>query len=651
MKIKSLELTNFHNQAALKVDFSDSVTNIFGANGIGKTTVLDALHFLLYQKDSKGRSDTSVRPYKLDGQLEHNVETSVKGVFEVNGYEFTLQIVHKEKWTKISGTDDRKLTGNTNEFYIDGVPKKQNEYKAFVQEYFMDPWFSLTTNPNAFPELPWKEQRKILIDLIGDIKNDDVFAANPELQSLEADLERFTTEDLKKKLDNEIKGYKSIVDEVPARIDELTKSLSDITDPELQRKQAEVTLLQAEKPLEELHAKRAAVVNGTIVNDLTNKIKVIESRMEVIRSIRRERIAQVQEPFKTKAAEITQQCENAAQQLRLLRPQMAKIEQQLAEADETKKTLIETWQSIDDEVFSDTECPCCHRPYTEDMLQPMREKFNLDKADRLEKCNMDGQKISEKIAALKQEKTELLAKVNKLSSFEVETAPRLRLENQQAMQAAVDRVPPVEEFIDPETHEKFYDLFEQKKLRNHELEEASLDVKLQLQKIDAEIAEAKKPVDEANNVLLRIKMDDDTRERIEQLKSQKKNALLKQGDCEQRLNLLNKFIVAKIDMLTESINNLFPNVSFKLFEKNIGNEGIKETCEITMHGVPYRQLSFAEKHIAGMEIIRVIADKLHMDNPVFIDNRESISALPDAPGQLINLIVSANDRRLRIEHV
>lgn len=651
MKIKSLELTHFHNQAALRVDFSDTVTNIYGANGSGKTTILDALHFLLYQKDSKGRSDTSVRPYKSDGQLMHEIETSVKGVFEVNGYEFTLQIVHKEKWTKITGTDERKLTGNTNEFYIDGVPKKQKEYTAFVQEYFMEPWFSLTTNPNTFPTLPWQKQRSILIDLIGDIDNDDVFEANSELKSLEIDLQRYTPEELKKKLDNEIKGYKQIIEEVPARIDELTRSLSDITDPELQRKQAEIILLQAQKPLEELQAKRAAVENGTVVSDLTNKVQLLESKMDVIRGIRRERIAKVQEPYKAKAAEIGQQCDNASAQLRLLRPQMTKVEQQLTEAEEMKKTLIETWRSIDEEVFSDTECPCCHRPYTEDMLQPMREKFNLDKSDRLEKCNIDGQNISEKIAALKQEKTELLAKVNKLSSFEVETAPRLRLENQQAMQAAIDRVPPVEDFIHPDTHEKFYDLVESLKLRKHDLDDARLDVTLQLQKIDAEIAAAKKPVDEAQQTIIRIKMDVETRERIEQLKSKKKNAMLQQGDCEQKLNLLNSFIVAKIDMLTESINNLFPNVSFKLFEKNIGNEGIKETCEITMHGVPYRQLSFAEKHIAGMEIIKVISNKMNIANPVFIDNRESISHLPEAPGQLINLIVSAENRRLKIENV
>lgn len=651
MKIKSLELTNFHNQAALRVDFSNSVTNIYGANGVGKTTVLDALYFLLQQKDSKGRSDTSVRPYKLDGQLEHNVETSVKGVFEVNGYEFTLQIVHKEKWTKISGTDERKLTGNTNEFYIDGVPKKQKEYTAFVQEYFMEPWFSLTTNPNTFPELPWKEQRKILIDLIGDVENDDVFAANSELKILEADLQRHTTDELKMKLDNENKGYKKIIEEIPARIDELTKSLSGIEDAEMQRKEAELALIRANKPLEELQAKRVAVLNGTVINDLENKVQIIETRMELVRGIRREAVAKAKEPFVLKANEITQKCDSIAQQLRILRPQLASVEVQLSEAEARKKALIDTWRAIDEEVFNESECPCCHRPYTEDMLEPMLQKFNLEKSNRLEQCNQDGDAIAEKITRLKQDKAKLLSQINELSSFEVDKAPALRMKNNKAMQAAIEAVPPVEDFIFPDTKEKFYDLAEQLKLRTRELEEAKLDVKLQLQKIDKDIAEARKPIDDANNVLARLRLDNDTRERIEQLKSQKKNALLQQGECEKKLYMLNQFIMAKINMLTESINNLFPTVSFKLFEKNIGNEGIKETCEITMHGVPYRQLSFAEKHIAGMEIIKVIADKMHMDNPIFIDNRESISQLPEAPGQLINLIVSANDRRLRIENV
>ncbi len=41
MKIKSLTLENFKNQKKLHITFGDKATNIYGANGAGKTTVLD----------------------------------------------------------------------------------------------------------------------------------------------------------------------------------------------------------------------------------------------------------------------------------------------------------------------------------------------------------------------------------------------------------------------------------------------------------------------------------------------------------------------------------------------------------------------------------------------------------------------------------
>ena len=131
MKIKSLTLENFKNQKKLHITFGDKATNIYGANGAGKTTVLDAVSFLLWGKDHNGKTDTNMRPYDANGVLLHDIDTVVRGEFvpedDDNPAEigmFTLEVVYKEKWTKISGTDERKLTGNTTEYAIDGAPKK-----------------------------------------------------------------------------------------------------------------------------------------------------------------------------------------------------------------------------------------------------------------------------------------------------------------------------------------------------------------------------------------------------------------------------------------------------------------------------------------------------------------------------------------------
>lgn len=51
IKLKKLILENFKGIKQLKIDFSN-VTNIFGDNGVGKTTIFDAFTWLMFGKDS-----------------------------------------------------------------------------------------------------------------------------------------------------------------------------------------------------------------------------------------------------------------------------------------------------------------------------------------------------------------------------------------------------------------------------------------------------------------------------------------------------------------------------------------------------------------------------------------------------------------------
>jgi len=50
MNIKQLSLLNYKNFDSLELEFSASINCIAGANGIGKTTVLDAIYHLSYGK-------------------------------------------------------------------------------------------------------------------------------------------------------------------------------------------------------------------------------------------------------------------------------------------------------------------------------------------------------------------------------------------------------------------------------------------------------------------------------------------------------------------------------------------------------------------------------------------------------------------------
>lgn len=77
MKIKRLKLTNFKGHREFMIDFSETVTNIFGANGTGKTSIKDAFFWLLTGKDSYGRQDVDFRPFDEKGQPVHDVDVTV----------------------------------------------------------------------------------------------------------------------------------------------------------------------------------------------------------------------------------------------------------------------------------------------------------------------------------------------------------------------------------------------------------------------------------------------------------------------------------------------------------------------------------------------------------------------------------------------
>lgn len=652
MMIKSLALTNFKCIKEMVIEFSPSVTNIYGANGAGKSTIVDAVSFLLYQKDAQGKSDTSMRPYGADGELIHDIDTVVKGVFSDANGDFTLEVVYKEKWTKVSGATERKLTGNTTEYYIDGVPKKQADYKAFIAENFKEPWFSLTSNPNTFPNLKWQDQRKLLIELFGQNINEEELLSRAEFSAISADIKKYGVADLKAKLLKEKKGYAKEVIELPARIDERRKSLSSIDDAAKVEEQARLVLMKYEKPLEELQAKRAAILTGVQRSALEGKIAVLETKLEAIRNVRREKLAQIKAPFLEKAAEIRARSQGKEEQISILRKQLLNIERSISSRKEDLGKLGDTWESIDAEAFGENECPCCHRPYTEEMLQPMLEQFNQSKSERLEKINAKGLAIKELLDKEVAAKDELLSGINKLSVDSSEADAAALAENNKKMQAAVDKLAPLEDFIHPESHEKFWDLAESLKLRKQELDECRLDINIQVQKVDKEITEAGAPVEKAREALARIRIDNETREAIAQLEDKKQTALLRQGETEAELAALDRFVGSKMQLLSDSINSAFSNVKFKLFERNISNEGVVETCELTMHGVPYRQLSTAEKCKAGMDVIDAISGHLDICNPVFIDNRESISFI-DTLGdyQTINLFVSPKDTTLRVERL
>ncbi|GAG91370.1 unnamed protein product, partial [marine sediment metagenome] len=83
-----------------------------------------------------------------------------------------------------------------------------------------------------------------------------------------------------------------------------------------------------------------------------------------------------------------------------------------------------------------------------------------------------------------------------------------------------------------------------------------------------------------------VEATEKTKVRIEELKTEEKKLAAEYEELERQISLLEKFTVAKVEMLEEKINSKFSLARFKLFEKQI-NEGIRETCITLYDGIPY----------------------------------------------------------------
>ena len=79
------------------------------------------------------------------------------------------------------------------------------------------------------------------------------------------------------------------------------------------------------------------------------------------------------------------------------------------------------------------------------------------------------------------------------------------------------------------------------------------------------------------------------------------------------------------------------------------NGGIEECCETVYNGVPYSNLNNGARLNIGLDIINALAEHYGFSPPVWLDNAESVTDILPTKGQQIRLIVSAQDKKLRIE--
>lgn len=683
MKIKLLKMhiQNFKGCKDREISFDDR-TNIKGANATGKTTVFDAFTWLLFGKDSLGSAKFDIRPLDTDGNMINNLEISVEATIRVDDEEYTLKKTQKQVWRKKRGTDTTEFQGNVNEFEINGYPKPEKEFKAFIAGIVDENIFNLVTNPNAFNALAWKEQREILMKFVGVMSDAEIALTYGDKYSLLIpELKIASTDDILKKYTKAKNTLNKQMTEIPARIDELSKQIVSV----------DVGALEVQKAAKQAELKR---VEDSLSGGDSTKQKINDLNGQIMDE--KFKISEIQNNAN---AELDEKRRTARQAVNSADDKVTKTEREILDAEYLKEDYIkardraeadkaryeEEWKEWKKEVFPEFEpleeyaeplpltekdltCPTCGQSLPEDVRkqriadhEKICAKARSDYEDRCEEHRMvydtekimfserrkkamdeiaiKGQKAADNVRAYQKQIDEQDKEISAL---------KLRLECEKSdLSKAKKDLDAIPAYADISGNKNYIQILGTIQRLENEVEE------LRKETTDNTEAEAKRDAirDEISDIEAQIKAADNTKvkERIAELEEEQKSIGQKIAEQEQMIDLTESFIRAKMNMISEKINEKFKVVRFNLFTEQI-NGGMKETCECTVNGVPYSSLNNGHRIIAGLDIICSLSELYGVSAPVFIDNSEAISTgnFPDMDTQIIHLIVT-DDKELTVE--
>lgn len=660
MILKSLHGENFKGIKSIDIKFGEKKTKISGQNASGKTTIFDIFSWLFFNKNSAGEEKFNVRPLDKDGHRIDNVEIKVVGVIDVDGKEVELSKVQKQNWVKKRGTDTVTLQGNINSFEIDGYPKSEAEFKAYISGLAQsEDMFKMLTNPQYFSSLKWKEQRDILMKLISDFSDVELAKTDAKYAPLIGELEKApSTDDIRAKFSKALSEWKKKQAEIPVRIDEAEKSKVDVDVAEqellkadLERKiEALEDLMEKsdvridEMRSEEMHCQfEMSAIAQTMNNELSSKRHEIENQKynhELRLGDVRSSIRKAQYSIESNKKSIS--------------------EQTLKKSDLVKRYKEEKEKKFDDSkwVFdeSTTVCSLCGQRLPEDKIESLKADFSQRKADAIEIFNEehaktlamivdDGNACAEMIKDLTKNNKELENTINTLKLHEAEEIDIIK-----GLDEQISKIPSCAAyFMQNVEYAKLKAKRDELRADIAELEPKGADKVVT--DLKAKKADLQSQLDEVNKVIAQAANNVAIDDRIETLRDEQKEIGQKVADQEQMLYLLEEFIRFKLNKVSEPINSHFKTVNFKLFEMQL-NGGMKDCCECTVNGVPYSTLNSGHRIVAGLDIIRSLSELYGVSVPIFVDNAESLNEfnVPDMDAQLILLSVS-EDKQLKVEGV
>lgn len=652
IKFKKIRIRNFRGLVSFEANLEGRSVRIAGANGLGKSSVADAITWVLFGKDSRRRTAFPIDPVDDAGRIIHNLDVSVELEMLIDGQPTTLRRRRSEKWVQKRGMTTEQLDGHQTTCYIDGRPLPSSDFSSHVDTIVKEELFRALTTPDYFPSLPMDQQYRLLVKIVGTRTLAEIAAKDEEALKVVDELGQRSIDQYRQGLSYDLQRTRKELETIPVRLSEVQGFIEQVKAKGADGKTAQRHAKGIEEKLRQVTQEidsMAGVVRAenaryndqrAYIQQLRQQRAAIEDRVEKqnreARTLHQSLVCKAKEEL-----EATEERHTAAKTMLGLHERRLKdLEQQLTD-------FRSRWEEVERLSFSwnaeEAVCPTCGQPLPQDQADQKRVeaemRFNERKMKQQDALDEEGKKL----AASKQRLQDLSAAARE----EMATAERLMPEARERLSKA--EAEPIEQadYHDASDWQRLSSEIDQ---RMKELEQTTqAQEPPQLAALRTEEQAYRKELRLLQQTIDRSKQIDGYIRREKELQTQRTALSGEVARTQTRLEAAERLQLMEANDLQQRVNDLFPSVRFRLSRELLNGREVGH-CELSVDGVPYSGLSTSERINAGLELINALARHYNIVAPIVIDNAEAVNKVAPTLGQQILLEVSPA-KKLSVEHI
>ena len=654
---KSLSLLNFKGIRNLHVSFGENLTVISGRNAAGKTSIADAIMWVLFDVGYDGNKlepKTFDKNHEIIKEIPHEAELTLL----VDGDQIVLKRSLSDAWKGDKCT-------NTYKYYVDGDVTTAGDFKKIVEDICPDSVFRRISSATNFCSLPWQKQRELLESLADQYTSQDITQGDERFDFVVEELKKKTIADLIHHIKYKRKEVQKQLDAVPVRLAELNKSLPEAQDWDaLSSEKAQLN----EKLVELANKIQAIRIGGADKVRYDGILKKIEFAEKRKRNMEQGAMNLATEQATKHQSDVitTNIAVKKAQSLvdDLKATMRGYTESEIHAKDkkeECERKVVDINNRLDELSKSrwswnaeDGICPHCGQPLPAEDV----ERIKKESKDRFnERKSNESKKIQEEFNGIQQEYTDAKNILEKLDNDRMVTTNQLVKANKTLKEAEFKKLEVDAE--KPKTYEQI--LADKEEYQQVVKEIADLQAELnepsassdENAKMLVELEKEREPIGTRYNEVLKLLFTKEAYDRISELiekaKQDKESYQNQLDELDEKLDLANEYNKKSCQLLEENVNGHFSYVKWSMFTQDLDGN-MKPYCECYHDGVPYSRLNGAAKVNAGIDIANTFSRFYQVSAPMVLDECESVNdPIYSGDQQQIRLKVTTDDK-LKFEY-